>query len=306
MQLEAVTFWHRPAGGGPPLASSAVGPAPLDVPTVHTLVQKLTGYDPASSMNRSALSFPQFGSQDSRENVMRVVANYNGCARCHLSSARGKVVHYRGDHNSSVVFLGEGPGVEEDQMGDPFVGRSGKLQDEMLRQAGIPPELIFYMNVLGCRAGAQMGEDRKPTTPELVACSEHAYLLLQAVRPRVVVCLGKVATRYFFDEPPPVWSFTEFRPAGAPQDWVQVGYAHHPAYLVRVIGAPAMYKEFAAQRTFYNLLAKRIASGLPKVGRWLFMPRYLANVNGPLVAWGTGSSGAEMTAAPEDEGASET
>jgi hypothetical protein len=104
-----------------------------------------------------------------------------------------------------------------------------------------------------------------------------------------------VATRYFFDEAPPVWSFTRFVPQGAPDDWIMVGYAHHPAYLVRCVGAPSMYKEYAAQRTFYSMLAQRMG-GIAKVGKWLFLPRYLSLVTPtPHVAW------PEQGAKPADE-----
>lgn len=289
--LETITFWHPTEGGGVRVASSCVGPAPLDVPVVLAGVLQRTGFQPAIGMNRSTLTFSAPANSDPVDGVARVTGAYRACACCHLCASRMQVVHQRGNAHAVVAFLGEGPGKDEDDLGEPFVGRSGKLQDEMMRQVGIDPvQHLFWMNVLGCRAGERWGEDRPPTDAELVACSEHAYLLLQAVRPRVVVCLGKVATRYFFDAPPPVWSFTRFVPEGAPDDWIMVGYAHHPAYLVRCVAAPSMYKEYAAQRSFYTMLAQRM-SGVSKVSRWLFLPRYLSLVtNTPLVGWPGGGN----------------
>jgi DNA polymerase len=288
-RLETATFWHAPPDGAPVLASSVVGPAPLDVTAAHALALRTTSYPPATGINRAYLDYPTLG-PDSLDGVKRVMAAYQSCARCHLSSSRMRVVHCRGNPAAVLAFLGEGPGKDENDIGEPFVGRSGKLQDEITRAASIDPVTqVFWMNVLGCRAGARWGDDRPPTFPELAACSERTYLMLQAVRPRIVVCLGKVATRYFFDEPPPVWSFTRFAPPDAPQDWVMVGYAHHPAYLVRVIAAPSMYKEYAAQRTFYSTLAQRMV-GLTKVERWHFPPRYLSALQGPVVAWPGGTS----------------
>lgn len=295
MQLETVTFWHRPQeSGGVAVASSCVGPAPLDVPGSHALAQRLTSYGPATGMNRNTLSFPATpAGMDPAEAVKRVIAGYGQCARCHLCASRMTVVFYRGNPQAAVAFLGEGPGKDEDSLGEPFVGRSGKLQDEMVRQVGLDPlQHFFWMNTVGCRPGARWGDDRAPNDPELIACAERTYLMLAAVRPRVIVCLGKVATRYFFDEPPPVWSFTRLVPQGAPDDWVQVGYAHHPAYLVRCIGSPKMYKEYAAQRTFFTLLAGRMA-GLTKVSAWPFLPRYLSKATQPLVAWPEGAQGAD-------------
>jgi uracil-DNA glycosylase family 4 len=293
VQLEAITFWHKPIEGGVPVASSCVGPAPLDVPAAVALALRATSYPPITGMNRATLGFSAEGPADPLDGVKRVMAAYGQCARCHLCASRMQVVHYRGNASAVVAFLGEGPSKDENDLGEPFVGRPGKLQDEMLRQAGVEPAQLFWMHVLGCRPGPRWGDDRTATEPELIACSERTYLLLQAVRPRVVVCLGPVATKFFFDEPPPVWSFTQFSPAGAPDDWVMVGYARHPAYLGRCIGAPSMYKEYAAQRTFYSMLAGKL-SGLGKVGRWLLLPRYLGKLSGaavPLLSWPEGASG---------------
>jgi DNA polymerase len=285
--LETVTFWHKPADGGVGVTTSCVAPAPLDVQAALAHVLRVTGYPPVSGANRATLAFPPQPNVAPLDGVKRVMAAYNGCGRCHLCSSRMQVVHYRGSPDSAVCFLGEGPGKDENERGEPFVGRSGKLQDKMVEQIGLDPAAIFWMNTVGCRPGTRWGDDRPPTDAELIACSERTYLLLQAVRPRVVVCLGATATKYFFDEPPPVWSFTQFKPAGAPDDWIMVGYARHPAYLVRVVGAPSMYKEYAAQRTFYSMLASRLP-GLTKVQAWHLLPRYLgklATATAPLVSW---------------------
>lgn len=294
VQLETVTFWHpAQGGGGVPVASSAVGLAPLDAAAAAQKACAFSGYLPPTGMNRNTLAFEPAPTANPVDAVKHVKASYSGCARCHLCSTRSSVVFDRGNARSPLVFMGEGPGREENDLAVPFIGRSGKLQDEMCRQVDMDPEMdVFWMNVLGCRAAEHWKEDRPPSDPELIACAERTYLLLQAVRPRVIVCLGKVATRYFFDEPPPVWSWTQFTPQGAPNDWIMVGYAHHPAYLVRVVGAPAMYKEFAAQRTFYTMLSEKLKGlALSKVERWLFLPRYLARLQAdPVVAWANGSS----------------
>jgi uracil-DNA glycosylase family 4 len=217
-------------------------------------------------------------------NLQHAIEQYDACARCHLCASRMSVVHYKGNPDAKVVFLGEAPGREENNMGEPFVGPSGKLQDVANRNNGIDSHRdLFWMNVLGCRPADHWQKDRPPTAAELSACSERVWMMLSVVRPRVVVCLGEIATKFFFDEKPDIWSFARLEPQGHPEDWIMVGHAYHPAYLARVIGVPASYKQYAAQRTFYGILKNQLPS-LTKVSAWRFHPRY-AFMQEPEVAW---------------------
>lgn len=184
------------------------------------------------------------------------------------------VAHYRGNPNATIVFLGDGPGREENDMGEPFVGPAGKLQDVLNRNNGLDSaKHILWMNMLGCRAAANWAADRDPTTAELAACSERVWMMLTAIRPRVVVCMGEVATRYFFSETPNIWSYVRLVPRGNPEDWIMVGYAQHPSYLVRTMGVVSNYRQFAAQRTFYSMLVSHLPS-LTKVNAWRLEPQH--------------------------------
>lgn len=285
-KIDTITFWHEGEDGGPARASSVCGRFPLDPDSAHDLAVAETGYAKARGRNRHTLTFPP-APTDSAEALRHVVGAYSQCGRCHLSSSRMSVVHYRGDPGAAVVFLGEGPGREEDELGFPFVGKSGKLQNAICVDCSINPETdVLWANMVGCRpTGAMDGKDRPPTEGELISCSEHITLILRAVRPRVVVCLGKTATKYFWgDNPPDVWQWTRLIPGNAPDDWVMVGHAYHPEYLVRVIGAPSMYKEYAASRSFYEIL-KGYVPGLTKVSSWHFMPHYVQTLVEPKVSW---------------------
>lgn len=284
MRLETLTTWHDTPGGGPPVAASCVGAAPLDVPSAELRVMEATGYGRVRGRNRNYLEFPP-APPDPLAGVRGVQSAYTGCSRCHLCSSRFQVVHHRGDVGAAVAFYGEGPGKDEDTLGLPFIGRSGKLQDAMCVAPGIDPERdIFWFNAVGCRPAKMGQKDRPPELGELIACSERSTTLFRSVRPRVIVCLGKVATRYFFNKPPPVWSWTKLTPSGAPDDWIMVGHAYHPAYLVRVIGSAPMYKEYAAQRTFYSMLHEHM-TGITKVREWRFMPQFLFGAPDLSVAW---------------------
>lgn len=276
--LDTYTFWHSDPTGGPARASSVCGPAPCDVGAAHEMVMAQTGYDAAKQFQSNRLDFPM------ATDVREAVARYDGCSRCHLCATRQSIVHYRGNPNAKVVFFGEAPGREENDMGEPFVGASGRLQDTLCKYIGINPQQdVLWMNALGCRPATHWSADRQPTDAELAACSERVLMMFAAVRPRVVICLGETAAKFFFAEKPRIWNYSMFTPPEHPEDWVMVGFAYHPAYLVRTMGVPANYRQFAAQRTFYTMLSERLPT-LTKVNAWRFFPQY-ARMSQPEVSW---------------------
>lgn len=280
--LDTVLFFH-PGDSAQIQASSCVAPSPVHLGNAHEAVVAATQYARASRYQVNTLTFPELNG-DPNTGLAQVYADYRTCARCHLCNTRFAIAHYRGNPEAAVVFLGEGPGKDENDLGQPFIGRSGKLQDCICKNFGIEPDVrVFWMNLIGCRAAKHWESDRVPIDPEMIACAERVWMMLQAIRPRVVVCLGKTATRMFWDTPPNVWSWNTLTPPDAPHDAIIVGYAYHPAYLVRVIGAPSMYREYAACRTFFGQLAPRIPT-LTKVSKWRFFPRYAQQVESMMVA----------------------
>lgn len=115
-----------------------------------------------------------------------------GCTRCDLAKGRTQVVFGVGNPESRLLFVGEGPGREEDLQGDPFVGRSGKLLDMLMRQEmGIDRTGCFIANVVLCRPPG----NRDPLPAEIEACRPHLEAKLELIDPVVVVTLGNFATR---------------------------------------------------------------------------------------------------------------
>lgn len=285
--LNTYTFWHPdPRGGAARDSSSVVGPASLGADEATKLAVQATGYGAPTLTKSAHLSFPQFPpDMPYQEAVDAVWRSYNQCDRCHLSTRKSKIVHYVGDVNSPVVYIGEGPNSADDASGFPLSGSVGSLQDTLNSEVGIDTSKIFVMHIVGCRAAASFDHKVTRTTEEseIISCSERTVGYLRAVRPRVVVCLGKVATRAFWKTPPPAWSWHRFTPQESPEDWFMVGHAQSPAYLTRTIAMPSMYREYAAQRTFYSMLAARIPS-LTKVRQWHFIPPGL-DLKTPLVSW---------------------
>ncbi len=114
------------------------------------------------------------------------------CTRCRLAETRTNVVFGMGNPHADLLFVGEGPGAEEDKQGLPFVGRSGQLLDTLMRQElGIGRESCFVANVIKCRPPA----NRDPRPDEIEACHPYLDTQIELIAPRVVITLGNFAMR---------------------------------------------------------------------------------------------------------------
>ncbi len=113
-----------------------------------------------------------------------------GCQRCALHQGRRQAVFGVGDERAHWLFVGEGPGAEEDQRGEPFVGAAGRLLDQMLRALGLKRgEAVYITNVVKCRPP----QNRTPTDEECAACLPYLHRQIALIQPKVIVALGKVA-----------------------------------------------------------------------------------------------------------------
>jgi uracil-DNA glycosylase family 4 len=112
------------------------------------------------------------------------------CTRCALAAGRTNVVFGMGDPTSDLLFVGEGPGAEEDKQGLPFVGRSGKLLDQLMaEELGLTRDRVYIANVVKCRPP----NNRDPLPDEIAACRPYLEAQLEHIAPKVVVTLGKFA-----------------------------------------------------------------------------------------------------------------
>jgi DNA polymerase len=125
-----------------------------------------------------------------------VAAEARTCTRCGLADGRTQVVFGAGDPDADLLFVGEGPGAEEDRQGLPFVGRSGQLLDRLLlEELGITRDACYIANVVKCRPPG----NRDPKPDEIAACRPWLAAQIEHIRPRVVVTLGNFATRTLLD-----------------------------------------------------------------------------------------------------------
>jgi DNA polymerase len=149
------------------------------------------------------------------------------CTLCRLSETRTQAVFARGAPDAGLMFIGEGPGAEEDRQGLPFVGRSGQLLDRLIvEELGLDPSQVQITNVVRCRPPG----NRDPQEDEIAACRPYLERQLDLVRPAVVVTLGNFAARFMLDTSEGV---TRLRGRTYPwRDGVLVP-TYHPSFVLR-------------------------------------------------------------------------
>lgn len=148
------------------------------------------------------------------------------CTRCKLHTKRKNIVFGDGDPNADLVFVGEGPGFNEDKRGIPFVGKAGNLLDRMIVAMGIERQDVYIANVVKCRPP----NNRDPEPDEIAKCAPFLYKQLETVNPKVIITLGRFASQCLLDTKRPMRAMR-----GRWQEWrgIQVMPTYHPAYLLR-------------------------------------------------------------------------
>jgi uracil-DNA glycosylase family 4 len=148
------------------------------------------------------------------------------CQRCALGPTRNQFVFGSGHDGSSLMFLGEGPGADEDRLGLPFVGKAGKLLDRMIDVIGLDREDVYVTNVVKCRPP----NNRNPTSDEIAHCMGILERQIELVNPKLIVTLGNVPTQALLPGSPGITksrgSLKKYR------DW-NILPTFHPSYLLR-------------------------------------------------------------------------
>jgi uracil-DNA glycosylase family 4 len=124
-----------------------------------------------------------------REELVALYREASGCLRCPLHQSRNRVVFGNGNANADLMFIGEGPGQQEDIQGLPFVGRAGKLLDQLLEEIGLSREDVFVTNVVKCRPPG----NRDPEQLEIDSCRPYLHRQIELIEPRLICTLGKFA-----------------------------------------------------------------------------------------------------------------
>jgi uracil-DNA glycosylase family 4 len=267
----------------PPTFSTWAFSSPAPMPDVLAALARCN-VGPVIHARKTRLAFPPVG-RDPTTALVEVATRYESCARCHLAENRTRIVSFRGNPEAVVCVVSDSPSFEDDTRGLPMAGNVGKLQDELFGEAGIDAGRdLAWIPLVGCRTcDNRSAADRAPTQLERVACAERAVLLLRALRPRIVLCLGTSPAEFFFTSTPQVNSWTPLVSDKHPEDTVLVGVVKSPAQLLRTIGMPNTYKDYAAARLFLRGLRDMLAQAPKKVSAWRFMPQHLLTLAAPLV-----------------------
>lgn len=112
-----------------------------------------------------------------------------GCHRCNIATTRRNVVFGEGSNKAKVIFIGEAPGEDEDIQGRPFVGRAGKLLDQLIEHIGLRREDLYICNVLKCRPP----NNRDPEVSEIIACKDYLFSQIELIKPKIICTLGRHA-----------------------------------------------------------------------------------------------------------------
>ncbi|NUU95628.1 DNA polymerase [Marinitoga sp. 1135] len=172
------------------------------------------------------------------------------CKGCSLSLSRNNVVVGEGSLDTPIMFVGEGPGANEDLQGRPFVGRAGNLLDKLLKEvAKINREDLYITNVVKCRPP----KNRVPTGEEMEKCSHFLLAQVMTIKPKIIVALGSTALNYFLKQTVPI---TKHR--GRFKEWygdIYIFPTFHPSYLLRnrseKEGSPLFYAKIDMQAIGY-------------------------------------------------------
>ncbi len=164
--------------------------------------------------------------EESAMHLAEIRADLGECSRCKLHEGRTKIVFGVGNPRAKLMFVGEGPGADEDLKGEPFVGRAGKKLDEMIAAIGLCRQEVYIANIVKCRPP----RNRDPERDEVATCSPFLIRQIEAIRPRVIVTLGSPATRTLLSTK---IGITRLRGQWHEFRGIAVMPTFHPAYLLR-------------------------------------------------------------------------
>lgn len=239
MGLSSLPVKPAPPADTPAMARStprhpapATPPRPAPVAAAHRQPDPTPAQPPARApvelfVSRALLDGPEA----SREEKIRVLREMDekqvkGCTRCRLHETRTHTVFGEGAPDAQLMFIGEGPGENEDLTGRPFVGRAGQKLDEMIGAMGLKREQVFIGNIVKCRPPG----NRVPAPDEVETCTPYLLRQIEVIRPKVIVTLGLPASQYMLKS-----KTSMGRLRGQWHDWrgIKLMPTYHPAYILR-------------------------------------------------------------------------
>ncbi len=188
VSLPALVASRAPASAPISSAAEKIAPPPDRSETLQSAARSTAPGPAAQSLG---LFDAPAAPRKERETLEEIRADLGDCHRCFLAGGRKTIVFGQGNPHAELVFVGEGPGADEDEQGLPFVGRAGQLLNRMIQLAGMKREDTYICNIVKCRPPG----NRVPEKDEIEACSPFLFRQIQAIRPRLVCCLGAPAVK---------------------------------------------------------------------------------------------------------------
>ena len=216
----------------PQVATGVQGSSPLiEEPSLSK--RELKPAPPAASPTTRKFELPQvdtglslFENKIENDTLLKIREDLGDCKRCKLHKTRHTIVFGDGNPKAQLVFVGEGPGADEDAQGLPFVGRAGKLLTQMIEAMGLQRKDVYICNVVKCRPP----ENRQPERDEVAECSPFLFRQIDTIAPKVIVCLGSTAAQTILQTNRGISHFRG--------EWIEFRgrkliATYHPAYLLR-------------------------------------------------------------------------
>src|SRR2546428_5760113 len=196
------------------------------LPTPDSRLASLEPRAPALPPQALNLSEAPQPARRERETLEQIRADLGDCQRCRLASGRKTIVFGQGNARAQLVFVGEGPGADEDEQGLPFVGRAGQLLNRLIQFIGMKREDVYIGNVVKCRPPG----NRTPERDEIETCSPFLFRQIEAIRPRLVCCLGAPAVHTLLGLKEGI---TQIRGQVFDSGSAKALATFHPAYILR-------------------------------------------------------------------------
>ena len=181
-------------------------------------------------------SKPEAGVTDPSAALRLIREDLGDCTRCKLHlQGRKQIVFGVGNPRAELMFVGEGPGADEDAQGEPFVGRAGQLLNNMIKAMGLKREDVYIANIVKCRPPG----NRQPERDEAETCSPFLMRQISAIKPKAIVALGATAAKNLLAMNAPMTELRgrwyDFKPVGSDPSWAgaRLAVTYHPAFLLR-------------------------------------------------------------------------
>ena len=162
------------------------------------------------------------------QNLNEIAADIRECTKCQLHKTRTHTVPGTGNSRAKLVFIGEGPGENEDLQGLPFVGRAGALLTKLIQEMGLTREEVFITNIVKCRPP----DNRNPLRKEVTACEPYLKEQLRLIQPRIICTLGSPAAMTLLGKKK--GRMTQIRGTWFTYEGIKLMPTFHPAYILRV------------------------------------------------------------------------